>query len=502
MNRSFRRLQNRLPSVNALRNRMTFLSGVKPKVYHCCVKSCVCYTGQYKDLRSCPYCKEARYHHDGKTPRKVFHYLPVTQRLKTYFSDEGTASKMQYRADYKTRGSALDEESGLDAEALEDYWDIFDGDHYLSLLSKHVSINEGEALPHTYFSDKRDIALGLSFDGFCPFKKRKETCWPIILFNYNLPPEERFQLHNLICLGVIPGPKQMKNSDSFLYPFIEEMLQLAEGVETFDILDQEVFNLHAYLIVAFGDIPAVAKLMCMKGVNGRVPCRECSIEGIRLPPPTKVTAHYVPLSRPHGTSYDPMNLPHRTHASFMADATHVLKSKTGTEYKTRSTACGIKGIPILSSLHSLRFPTSFPFDFMHLVWENVIQTLTDLWCGKFKGLDEGTGDYRLKDSVWKAIGAACKKSGDTIPAVFGGRVPNIAEERSHFIAETWALWGQYVAPVLLRRRFKNPVYYTHFVKLVALLNMCLQFRISPAEIDKLEIGLAQWVKEFERFVSS
>jgi hypothetical protein len=44
-------------------------------------------------------------------------------------------------------------------------------------------------LPWKYFKDDRDMALGLSTDVFAPFKKHKLTAWPLIIFNYNLPPE-------------------------------------------------------------------------------------------------------------------------------------------------------------------------------------------------------------------------------------------------------------------------------------------------------------------------
>ena len=54
---------------------------------------------------------------------------------------------------------------------------------------------------------------------------------------------------------------------------------------------------------------------------------------------------------------------------------------------------GIKGIPVLSYLISLFFPLSFPFNFMHLIFENLIKNLVLLWMGNFKDLDEGCGDY-------------------------------------------------------------------------------------------------------------
>ena len=47
----------------------------------------------------------------------------------------------------------------------------------------------GVCQAHKFFSDECDIALGLSLNGFCPFKQQNQTCWPLILFIYNLPPD-------------------------------------------------------------------------------------------------------------------------------------------------------------------------------------------------------------------------------------------------------------------------------------------------------------------------
>ncbi|KAJ6470693.1 hypothetical protein DFH09DRAFT_482565 [Mycena vulgaris] len=55
-----------------------------------------------------------------------------------------------------------------------------------------------------------------------------------------------------------------------------------------------------------------------------------------------------------------------------------------------------------------------------------------------------------------------------------------------------------LGPILLRQRFKHPVYYTHFVALVRLLYLCLQFEISTTDIDTIETGMAEWVQEFEK----
>ena len=195
--------------------------------------------------------------------------------------------------------------------------DTFDGTHYTSLLGKCVTVSN-EQLPMWFFSDPRDIALGLSTDGFGPFKHRNKAAWPLILFNYNISPEERFRKKHIISLGSIPGPKKPLDLDSFLWPVVQELLQLEIGVLAFDALLQTTFTLHAYLVVVFGDIPAVSMVMRMKGHNAIAPCRMCEIRGIRKP---GTNTHYVPLDRSSfpgsQDSYDPSALPLRDHVSFL-----------------------------------------------------------------------------------------------------------------------------------------------------------------------------------------
>ena len=61
--------------------------------------------------------------------------------------------------------------------------DVFDGSHYQSLLN--IIVPSGEGNLFLYFSNERDIGLGLSMDSFALFKKHDKTCWPIILFQFS-----------------------------------------------------------------------------------------------------------------------------------------------------------------------------------------------------------------------------------------------------------------------------------------------------------------------------
>ena len=411
--------------------------------------------------------------------------------MKAFALNSKLATTMKYRAGYKSN-------PGIVA-------DIFDGSHYSNLCKAYVKVND-KVFNHTYFSDPRDVALGLSSDGFAPFNKRKSTAWPIIIFNYNLPPEIRFLVDNILSLGVIPGPKKPQDCDSFLWPFIQELLRLAQGVHAFDVLTNSLFLLRAFLILVFGDIPAVSMLMRMKGHNGFSPCRMCEIKGLRVPG-VRATTHYVPLNQSphpdvqqdqnHTQKYDPRNLPLRTHTAFLVQAAEVDAATTNASASNLAKTYGIKGRPLLSVLHSLSFPCSFPYDFMHLIWENLIKNLVLLWTGEFKGLDEGNEVYELDKTVWEAIGEGTTASGSTIPSAYGARVPNVAQDKSGCTADMWSFWTLYLGPILLRNRFRKSTYYKHFVKLVTLLNICLQFEITNEEIEMVREGFIKWVQEYE-----
>jgi hypothetical protein len=481
--RAFPQLEGLL-SLEQLRVRMKYLSGVKEVNYHCCINSCCCFTGRYELLEKCPFCDQPRYNAKG-TPQKIFVYIPLIPRLTNLFLDHEFANNLDYRHNFN-------HEPGATA-------DIFDGEHYQRLRHTYVTI-DGVPLHHKFFEHPTDIALGISTDGFCPFKRRKQTCWPIIAINYNLSPETRFKLKNILCLGVIPGPYQPKDFDSFLLPLIEELLQLAKGVPAFDKRQKHMFLLCVYLIVAFGDMPAVAKIMRMKGHNGFSPCRACTIKGIGN---TNSSNHvlYTPLHCSSNQSYNPLTLPLRTHDQFMNQAKHVSDAQNNAEKERRAKQSGIHGVPALSRLSSLSFPISFPHDFMHVIFENIIPMLVSIWTNDFKGMDSGREDYVIQSTVWDAIGLACSMSGDTIPSAFGCRVPNIAKERYCFIAESWLLFTSLLAPVVLRRRFSKQIYFTHFLSLVRLINTCLKMELSTADIKTIRDGFAKWVVDYERYAA-
>ncbi|KAJ7173917.1 hypothetical protein C8R43DRAFT_873458, partial [Mycena crocata] len=136
-------------------HRIGILSGVEPVWYHCCVNTCMAYTGDDSDSEACRFCREPRLSSTGK-PRRLFCYLPIIPRLQGYFHNPKMVERLLYRHRYRHKHGTIA--------------DVFDSIHYRTLRKEKVVVDNQE-LPHKYFSDKYDIALGVCLDGFLLFKR-------------------------------------------------------------------------------------------------------------------------------------------------------------------------------------------------------------------------------------------------------------------------------------------------------------------------------------------
>ncbi|KEP49798.1 transposase family Tnp2 protein [Rhizoctonia solani 123E] len=473
-----------LPSLKNLRSRILALCGLKPVVYDCCKNSCVCFAGPFADLDACPECQTPRLNAAG-APHKTFSYIPLIPQLRALYCSLQMCKAMRYRHNFKRHDITIE--------------DLFDSDRYCELLDMYVTV-DGEQKPYKFFADWRDIALALSTDGMCPFKRRKNSCWPLILVNLNLPPEERTHLENLICVGVIPGPKSPKNLGSYLWPLMEELLQLASGVSATDVSTQKLFSLRAYLLSVFGDIPAITKLLEFVGHNGRYPCRFCLMSAVQGATAGGGTHLYCPLHRTSAPFFDPFNLPLRTHEDSIQKGFQVLEASSSNAQSKLATATGIKGVSALARLPSISIPSSFPIDVMHMIFINLIPQMVDLWTNSFNGLDDGKEDYSIDPVLFKALGEIIENSGCTIPAAYGCRVPNLAAPyRGGPTAEAWSIFGGYLGPCVLHGRFRKTKYYRHFVRLIKLVNQITSFKILRSDIVSIREGFVNWIQDYEKF---
>lgn len=471
-----------LSSEWAILHRVAILAGVEPVWYHCCVNACMAYTGPRSSLSSCSFCSEPRFT-PAEKPRRLFCYIPIIPRLQGYFQNPKLVELLLYRHHYQHKSGTIA--------------DVFDSAHYRTLRKQNVVVDD-ETLGHKYFSGKYDVALGVCLDGYLLFKRNRSgpSATPILLQNYSFPPEIRTHLEYLMCAGMIPGTP--KDVHSYLYPYDDELAELAVGVHTFDSLSKTEFQLRGYNILEMGDIIAIEKMLNIKGHNGYCPCRSCEIKGVR-----NITAgetiYYVPLTKPlvdgrPRRSWNPLKLPLRS-PERLADVVGMLDTCTTVGGKKEIAKFhGIKGLPALRRVRSHHYGKSAPWDLMHLGFENTAPNLYKHWSGKFKGLDTGAEDYEIPDAVWEII---WQETADAVRHIPAGFVRVLGSNPAYFTAEAWCFWIVYLAPALLKGRFNDEKYYDHLCQYSEIIKRCIGFEITYQQIDELEKNIVDWVRKYE-----
>ncbi|KIO21333.1 hypothetical protein M407DRAFT_15835 [Tulasnella calospora MUT 4182] len=248
--------------------------------------------------------------------------------------------------------------------------------------------------------------------------------------------------------------------------------------------------------------------MCIKGHNGFCPCRACDIQGVRNAA-IRNAPYYVPLFHPlddpredvdPASYWDPENLPLRPETgdhSWDNRIASILDGQTKKERDRRARILGINGKSIMSTIPGIVMTRSFPYEGMHLFFENLIPNMINHWKGEFKTLDSGSQDYIIEPSVWETIGLETEAAVRTIPSAFVGKLPDIHTSQYLYKAEYYSFWFIYLAPILLHGRFKQNKYYQHASDLSKILKKCLEIEITRTEIDQLKKDMIQWVVTYE-----
>ncbi|QRW07796.1 hypothetical protein RhiLY_06795 [Ceratobasidium sp. AG-Ba] len=282
----------------------------------------------------------------------------------------------------------------------------------------------------------------------------------------------RTRLENVICVGVIPGPTQCKDMNSFLAPLLEELLLLERGVES----------------VKAPPAGQPDDLLALKGHSG------CSL-------PISASHNLLhPLTLPGAErGFPPHLLFLRTHELFHLHYRQ-LEALDGQPARRAelATDLGINARPIFGRLKAIDLSTCAPYDIMHLLFENLVPNMIAHWTGKYKSLDQGTEHYELAPGVWTEIGRLTNAAARTIPSAFVGTLPNISTDQNLYKAEAYSFWFQYIGPIVLKNRLAQP-YYNHYMLAREIVIRCVQLKITDAQIDELERMIREWVADYERY---
>ena len=236
------------------------LTGLKPSFVEMCPRSCMAFTGKFKNQSTCSYshngkiCNEPRYKaaqgsRAKPKPRATMLYFPITPIIQAYYANAETSHEMRHRdnclkqtLDVLARGAGVKKSEFANSD-------------------NHIRHHDELGL----FKDKRDTAISISSDGAQLTMKKQSNMWLLIVLLLNLPPEMCYKAKNVIIPLAIPGPLAPGNIESFIYPLFEEMAQASVGMWTWDAVDSSYFVLKAYVCGVKGDMLGSAKLSGMAG---------------------------------------------------------------------------------------------------------------------------------------------------------------------------------------------------------------------------------------------
>ena len=239
--------ENNLPQTydNLQKKIKPFLSPIVD--YHCCVNDCVVFrdsdSGKYSKLLKCPMCNEDRYEHGTKIPRKRFKYLPLENRVRRLFADPKTSKLLQNHTSSTCTSNIAS--------------DIHHSEAWKSLYSS----------TGIFTGDSRSLSFAVCLDGLNPFSREKNsysTC-PIILTILNLPPYVRRQAGSMMLTGLIPGPREPKNTNPYVDVLVDDIMHL-NTLTIHDGYKQDTFSLKANIVLNIFDYVGQNKVLQCQGV--------------------------------------------------------------------------------------------------------------------------------------------------------------------------------------------------------------------------------------------
>ena len=145
--------------------------------------------------------------------------------------------------------------------------DVYEG----NIWKKFNSSDKNNFLqsPHCYL-------MSMNVDWFEPFERGVYSTGVIYLTILNLPRNERYKPENIIVVGIIPGPKEPKQTiNSYLMPLVYELKEAWELGINVKSHDNSVVCIKLALSCITCDIPATRKVCGFLGHNATLGCNKC-----------------------------------------------------------------------------------------------------------------------------------------------------------------------------------------------------------------------------------
>ena len=144
--------------------------------------------------------------------------------------------------------------------------DIFDG-----AVWKDFQTYEGTP----FLSEPLTFGLMINLDWFQPFKHSKYSIGAIYMTVMNLPRSARYKPENVMLVGILPGPSEPSDINSFLDPLVNELNAFWQGKELHVHGETSKKVIRCALLCASCDLPAGRKLCGFLSYNAHYGCSRC-----------------------------------------------------------------------------------------------------------------------------------------------------------------------------------------------------------------------------------
>jgi hypothetical protein len=250
---------NMLPSSFDQAKNTVHKLGLSYNIIPCCQKGCMLYRNELEQLDTCPKCGTSRYIEGSTTINaKVLRHFPLIPRLRKMYRSLEIANLLKWH--YYNHS----EEGKISIVADSPAW-------------QHID----KAIDPTFAEEKRNVRLGLSFDGVNPFSMQasSHSTWLVLIVIYNLPPwlaTKKFFISLMLLISGKESPTS-DNIDVYMELLIEELIELWKGIPAYDASvdgsDHKHFMLRGVLMWTISDFPAYGLISGQqtKGYHG-CPC--------------------------------------------------------------------------------------------------------------------------------------------------------------------------------------------------------------------------------------
>ena len=122
------------------------------------------------------------------------------------------------------------------------------------------------------------VILGCA-DGATVWKDLRGV-FPVTFQYLNMHPTIRGKFVNMEVFGICSGSKP-KSTQPIYELFVDQLLELWDGVPCYDIVKKETFNLRCMLFKMLFDIKGLMDGACRKDVGAYMACIACNLQGWR-----------------------------------------------------------------------------------------------------------------------------------------------------------------------------------------------------------------------------